>query len=189
MCGRSVASIRIRQRKDGTAYSSVLYVHQGKQSSTSFNDHVEALRFQDVCNRLGPAARRIFVRRNFRRVVASNQEFSAKGMVMSRRKFWLVTVVAVAAVSIPGILDVIYGPAEKRVVLLAFAAFLALVVVGVFTLAVQSSVQEQKKFEASLRNLPKDEADWRRQERRQQQAAAQIALMTATIIASNIQQQ
>jgi integrase len=33
----------------------VLYVHQGKQSSTSFNDHVEALRFQDVCNRLGPA--------------------------------------------------------------------------------------------------------------------------------------
>jgi integrase len=33
----------------------VLYVHQGKQSSTSFNDHAEALRFQDVCNRLGPA--------------------------------------------------------------------------------------------------------------------------------------
>jgi integrase len=33
----------------------VLYVHEGKQSSTSFNDHAEALRFQDVCNRLGPA--------------------------------------------------------------------------------------------------------------------------------------
>ena len=50
-----MASIRIRQRKDGTAYSSVLYVHQGKQSSISFNDHAAALRFQDVCNRLGPA--------------------------------------------------------------------------------------------------------------------------------------
>jgi integrase len=56
-----VASIRIRQRKDGTAYTSVLYVHQGKQTSTSFNDHSEALRFQDVCTRLGPAeARRIW---------------------------------------------------------------------------------------------------------------------------------
>jgi hypothetical protein len=52
---RSVASIRIRQRKDGTGYTSVLYVRQGKQTSTSFNDHAEALRFQDVCNRLGPA--------------------------------------------------------------------------------------------------------------------------------------
>jgi hypothetical protein len=50
-----VASIRIRRRKDGTAYTSVLYVHQGKQTSTSFNDHAEALRFQDVGTRLGPA--------------------------------------------------------------------------------------------------------------------------------------
>jgi hypothetical protein len=50
-----VASIRIRQRKDGTAYTSVLYVHQGKQTSSSFNDHSEGLRFQDVVNRLGPA--------------------------------------------------------------------------------------------------------------------------------------
>ena len=33
----------------------MLYVHQGRQTSSSFNDHVEALRFQDVCNRLGPA--------------------------------------------------------------------------------------------------------------------------------------
>ena len=52
---RVVASIRIRQRKDGTAYTSVLYVHQGKQTSSSFNDHAEALRSQDVVNRLGPA--------------------------------------------------------------------------------------------------------------------------------------
>ena len=50
-----MASLRTRQRKDGTVYTSVLYVHQGKQTSSSFNDHAEALRFQDVCNRLGPA--------------------------------------------------------------------------------------------------------------------------------------
>lgn len=50
-----MASIRIRQRKDGSSYTSVLYVHCGKQTSSSFNDYAEALRFQDVCNRLGPA--------------------------------------------------------------------------------------------------------------------------------------
>ena len=50
-----MASLRTRLRKDGTVYTSVLYVHQGKQTSSSFNDHAEALRFQDVCNRLGPA--------------------------------------------------------------------------------------------------------------------------------------
>ena len=33
----------------------MLYVHHGKQTSSSFNDHPEALRFQDVVNRLGPA--------------------------------------------------------------------------------------------------------------------------------------
>lgn len=50
-----MASIRTRKRKDGTVYTSVLYVHDGKQTSSSFNDHAEALKFQDVCNRLGPA--------------------------------------------------------------------------------------------------------------------------------------
>jgi hypothetical protein len=50
-----VALVRERKRKDGTAYTSVLYVHEGKQTRTSFNDHAEALRFQDVCNRLCPA--------------------------------------------------------------------------------------------------------------------------------------
>jgi hypothetical protein len=50
-----VASIRTRQRRDGTVYTSVLYTLAGKQTSSSFNDHAEALRFQDVCNRLGPA--------------------------------------------------------------------------------------------------------------------------------------
>ena len=50
-----MASLRTRQRRDGTVYTSVLYVHEGKQTSSSFNNHAEALRFQDVCNRLGPA--------------------------------------------------------------------------------------------------------------------------------------
>jgi integrase len=50
-----MASIRVRQRKDGTTYTSVLYVHQSKQTSSSFNDHSEALKFQDVVDRLGPA--------------------------------------------------------------------------------------------------------------------------------------
>jgi hypothetical protein len=54
-CG-SVASIRTRTRMDGSSYTAVLYVHNGKQTSSSFNDHSEALRFQDVCNRLGPRA-------------------------------------------------------------------------------------------------------------------------------------
>jgi hypothetical protein len=53
-----VASTRIRQRKDGTVFTSVLYVHEGKQSSTSFNDHAEALRFQDVSNRAAHLAGR-----------------------------------------------------------------------------------------------------------------------------------
>jgi hypothetical protein len=50
-----MASLRTRQRKDGSVYTSVLYVHAGKQTSSSFNDHGEALQFKDVCDRLGPA--------------------------------------------------------------------------------------------------------------------------------------
>jgi integrase len=50
-----MASLRTRQRKDGSVYTSVLYLHEGKQTSSSFNDHAEALQFQDVCNRIGPA--------------------------------------------------------------------------------------------------------------------------------------
>jgi hypothetical protein len=37
-----MASIRVRQRKDGSTYTSVLYVLDGKQTSSSFNDHREA---------------------------------------------------------------------------------------------------------------------------------------------------
>ena len=50
-----MASIRVRQCKDGRSYTSVLYVHQSKQTSTSFNDPAEANRFKDVVDRLGPA--------------------------------------------------------------------------------------------------------------------------------------
>ncbi|OBB80294.1 hypothetical protein A5760_19600 [Mycobacterium colombiense] len=49
-----MASIRTRTRMDGSSYTAVLYVHNGKQTSSSFNDRAEALKFQDVCNRLGP---------------------------------------------------------------------------------------------------------------------------------------
>jgi hypothetical protein len=50
-----VASFRIRQRKDGSTYTSVLYTLEGKQTSSSFNDHREAVRFQQLVNRIGPA--------------------------------------------------------------------------------------------------------------------------------------
>jgi hypothetical protein len=50
-----MASIRVRQRKDGSTYTSVLYVLDGKQTSSSFNDHREAVRLQRLANRAGPA--------------------------------------------------------------------------------------------------------------------------------------
>ncbi len=53
-----MASLRIRQRKDGSTYTSVLYVLNGKQTSISFNDHAEALRFQELANRTSPAKAR-----------------------------------------------------------------------------------------------------------------------------------
>ena len=37
-----MASIRVRQRKDGSTYTAVLYTLNGKQTSSSFNDHAEA---------------------------------------------------------------------------------------------------------------------------------------------------
>jgi hypothetical protein len=40
-----VASIRVRSRKDGTSYTAVLYSLNGKQTSSSFNDHREAVDF------------------------------------------------------------------------------------------------------------------------------------------------
>ncbi len=50
-----MASIRIRQRKDGSTYTAVLYTLGGKQTSSSFNDHQEAVDFQQLVNRVGPA--------------------------------------------------------------------------------------------------------------------------------------
>jgi integrase len=50
-----MASIRVRQRRDGSTYTSVLYVLNGTQTSTSFNDHAEALKFQQLANRTSPA--------------------------------------------------------------------------------------------------------------------------------------
>ena len=57
-----MASLRIRQRKDGSTYTSVLYVLNGKQTSSSFNDHTEALRFQELANKTSPTkAREVWV--------------------------------------------------------------------------------------------------------------------------------
>jgi integrase len=50
-----MASLRIRQRRDGSTYTSVLYVLNGKQTSSSFNDHAEAVRFQELANKTCPA--------------------------------------------------------------------------------------------------------------------------------------
>jgi integrase len=50
-----MASVRVRQRKDGSSYTAVLYVLNGKQTSSSFNNHAEALRFQALANRTSPA--------------------------------------------------------------------------------------------------------------------------------------
>jgi integrase len=49
-----MASIRERKRKDGSVYWSVLYVLNSKQTSSSFNDLSEALRFQQLANRTSP---------------------------------------------------------------------------------------------------------------------------------------
>jgi hypothetical protein len=41
--------------KDGSAYTSVLFRAEGKQSSMSFDDHAKAVQFRDLGNRVGPA--------------------------------------------------------------------------------------------------------------------------------------
>ena len=55
--GRSIPfmSTRIRTRSDGTAYSQVRYRINGKQSSVSFDDHAEALAFDRLITKVGPA--------------------------------------------------------------------------------------------------------------------------------------
>lgn len=49
-----MASLRIRQRGDGSTYTAVLYTLNGKQTSSSFNDHAEAVRFQELANKTSP---------------------------------------------------------------------------------------------------------------------------------------
>lgn len=49
-----MASIRVRTRKDGTVYYSVLYRHDGKQTSTTLYDPVEAERFRSLVEQVGP---------------------------------------------------------------------------------------------------------------------------------------
>ncbi|WP_280361261.1 hypothetical protein [Nocardia wallacei] len=49
-----MSSIRIRTRKDGSAYSQVLFRHHGKQTSESFDDHAAALEWQGLLDLVGP---------------------------------------------------------------------------------------------------------------------------------------
>jgi integrase len=50
-----MATLRLRTRRDGSAYTSVLFRADGKQSSVSFDDHAKAVDFKDLVNRVGPA--------------------------------------------------------------------------------------------------------------------------------------
>jgi integrase len=50
-----MASVRVRARKDGTLYWSVLYRHAGKQTSASFADEKRAQKFRDLVGAVGPA--------------------------------------------------------------------------------------------------------------------------------------
>ncbi len=50
-----MASLRTRNRKDGTIYFAVLYRLAGKQTSTSFHDLVSATKFQKLVEQVGPA--------------------------------------------------------------------------------------------------------------------------------------
>jgi hypothetical protein len=50
-----VAASGVRQRNDGSTYTAVLYVLNGKQRSSSFNDHADPVRFQELANKTSPA--------------------------------------------------------------------------------------------------------------------------------------
>ena len=50
-----MASLRTRNRRDGSIYHAVLYRLNGKQTSTSFHDYVSAARFRDLVDKIGPA--------------------------------------------------------------------------------------------------------------------------------------
>lgn len=48
-------SVRIRTRSDGTAYSQVRFRHNSRETSISFDDHAEALKFDKLIRKVGPA--------------------------------------------------------------------------------------------------------------------------------------
>lgn len=48
-----MASIRVRTRKDGTSYTSVLYRLDGKQTSDSFPVHADAVRYKALLEKVG----------------------------------------------------------------------------------------------------------------------------------------
>ncbi|AXH47071.1 tyrosine integrase [Mycobacterium phage Asayake] len=50
-----MASLRTSSRKDGSTYTSVLYRLNGKQTSTSFDDPVQAVEFKRMVDQLGAA--------------------------------------------------------------------------------------------------------------------------------------
>ncbi|KQY02930.1 hypothetical protein ASD37_25620 [Mycobacterium sp. Root135] len=49
-----MASLRVRNRRDGTEYYAVLYRLHGKQTSTSFNDFASASSFCEMVTKFGP---------------------------------------------------------------------------------------------------------------------------------------
>jgi integrase len=49
-----MATLRLRTRRDGSAYTSVLFRVDGKQSSISFDDHAKAVQFKELVNQVGP---------------------------------------------------------------------------------------------------------------------------------------
>jgi integrase len=48
-------SIRFRQRRDGSTYTQVRYRIDGKSGSVSFDNHAEALKFEALIGKVGPA--------------------------------------------------------------------------------------------------------------------------------------
>ncbi|WP_433600670.1 hypothetical protein ACQPXH_02150 [Nocardia sp. CA-135953] len=48
-----MSSIRVRTRRDGTDYTQVMFRHNGKQQSMSFDDHAAGLRWRKALDELG----------------------------------------------------------------------------------------------------------------------------------------
>jgi integrase len=48
-------SLRFRTRKDGSTYTQCRYRIQGREASISFDDHAQALKFQKLIDKVGPA--------------------------------------------------------------------------------------------------------------------------------------